>query len=251
MLKTSLSALLAVTTLFMPIAAESEPVAVVELFTSEGCSSCPPAETLLNELNAASLEADGPRVIALSFHVDYWDRLGWKDPYGDRRFSLRQRGYATRLEGGQSYTPNMVVNGSVSFVGSSRRNAQEAIAAALKAPVPVDVSAEVVSWEQGAVEVAWAVEGGATLPEGTQLSVALVEDGIVSDIARGENRGRTLRHDAVVRGWASVDAQASGHTALTLPEDMQAHRGAVVLLVQMADTGVVLGASRVPLVTDG
>ena len=235
----------------MPVAAESEPVAVVELFTSEGCSSCPPAETLLNELNAASLEADGPRVIALSFHVDYWDRLGWKDPYGDRRFSLRQRGYAARLEGGQSYTPNMVVNGSVSFVGSSRRTAQEAIAAALAAPVPVGVSAEVVSWEQDALQVAWAVEGGATLPEGAQLSVALVEDGIVSDIARGENRGRMLRHDAVVRAWASVDAGASGRTAVTLPEGMQAHRGAVVVLVQMPHTGVVLGASRVSLVDAG
>ncbi len=225
--------------------AAAERVAVVELFTSEGCSSCPPAERLLNELHAVTVNAEGLPLIALAYHVDYWDRLGWADPYADPRFSARQRSYARRLEDGRVYTPNMVVNGVASFVGSSPSDAKRAIETALAAVAPVGVTLNAQPDDASTLAVAWALEG--PLPAGARLHIAVTEDGLVSQVGRGENRGRTLAHDAVVRRWQSQEAQSTGRTELALPDDLQTGRSAVVVLVQDGDTGAVLGASRIPL----
>ncbi|MEZ6188499.1 MAG: DUF1223 domain-containing protein [Planctomycetota bacterium] len=109
-------------------------VAVLELFTSEGCSSCPPADALLGEV------ADAPGVFALAFHVDYWDHLGWRDPYGQRAFSQRQRVYSARLSGGRVYTPQLVINGAAEAIGSSRFQVRGALDRALARPAPATVA---------------------------------------------------------------------------------------------------------------
>jgi hypothetical protein len=174
--------------LFAFLQAAGAGTAVVELFTSEGCSSCPPADALLSEIAAEGT----PGVILLELHVDYWDRLGWPDPWADKRFSDRQRRYGERFD--QVYTPQMVVNGETQLVGSDRPLARAMIAKALAAP---QTELVVDARREGSVITAKA----AGAPVGTTLVAAIVEDGLSSDVQRGENPGAKLRHDRVVRAW--------------------------------------------------
>ena len=174
--------------LFAFLQAAGAGTAVVELFTSEGCSSCPPADALLSEL----AKEDTPGVILLELHVDYWDRLGWPDPWARSQFSDRQRRYGERFD--QVYTPQMVVNGQTQFVGSDRVMARATIAKALAAPQ----SALTVDARRAGETILATVSGA---PDGTTLVAAIVEDGLSSDVQRGENRGAKLRHDRVARAW--------------------------------------------------
>lgn len=103
-----------------------EPVAVIELFTSQGCSSCPPADVLLSKTITDAKE-NGKKIFAISFHVDYWNRLGWTDPFSDKKYSDRQSAYADQLNPGQVYTPQMVVNGEKEFVGSDQKALNDAL----------------------------------------------------------------------------------------------------------------------------
>ena len=134
-------------------------VAVVELFTSEGCSSCPPADAVLRDL-AARADETGEPIYALSFHVDYWDRLGWADPYADAAHTARQRATAAAggFDAGRVFTPAMIVGGADGFVGSNRRTAEARVAEALATPPPATVRLS-ARGEGGAVSVGYAVEG--------------------------------------------------------------------------------------------
>jgi hypothetical protein len=189
---------------------ERPPVAVVELFTSEGCSSCPPADAVLRELSA-SPEA-GRSVFALSFHVDYWDDLGWPDPFADRGSTARQRAYANALGGSGLYTPQMIVDGREAFVGSDRARAQHSVAAALSRPAAASVALTAAA--RGAeVEARYRVTGA---PGDAALHLALVESSTTVRVLRGENAGRTLRHDNVVRAFRSVPLDDAPSGAVTL-----------------------------------
>jgi len=159
-----------------------------ELFTSEGCSSCPPADALFTQL------AEREGVIALAFHVDYWNYLGWSDPYSQEVFSERQRTYAGVLDG-RVYTPELVVNGEVGLVGSQRRQVEAAIEEALRRTSSVDVVLTVRS--DGNVLLADCVLTKA--PPDAVLHLAVVERSASQSVSRGENRGRTLSHTNVVR----------------------------------------------------
>ena len=233
-----------------PLVAAPGAVAVVELFTSEGCSSCPPAEALLNRLHAQSQTPDGPPVIALAFHVDYWDRLGWTDPYGSRDHSLRQQVYSETLEGstftaGRVYTPQMVVNGTQGFVGSASGKAHAALTQALAAPAAVQVQLAAVR-DGDAVRLDWSLTSDRPLKGTTQVNLVLAEDRIVSAIGRGENGGRTLEHDAVVRSFEAVPASGgSGTLELALPPDVDAANLSAVAYVQAKPGGPILGGTRV------
>jgi len=174
--------------LFAFLQAAGAGTAVVELFTSEGCSSCPPADALLSEL----AKEDTPGVILLELHVDYWDRLGWPDPWARSQFSDRQRRYGERFD--QVYTPQMIVNGQTQFVGSDRVMARATIAKALAGPQ----SALTVDARREGEKIRVTVSGA---PNGRTLVAAIVEDGLSSDVRRGENRGAILRHDRVARAW--------------------------------------------------
>lgn len=164
---------------------------LVELFTSEGCSDCPAADRLLEQLDQ-SQPVPGAQIIVLSEHVDYWDRLGWRDPFSSHFFSERQEDYARRFRLDSVYTPQMVVDGTTEFVGSDGGRALSAIAAAAKAN-KATIALEYLSGTRVRVEV--------DPPPGhaSDVYLAVVERAGASQVLRGENRGRHLHHVAIVR----------------------------------------------------
>jgi hypothetical protein len=174
---------------------------LVELFTSEGCSSCPPADALLEKLDREQPIA-GARIIVLSEHVDYWNHLGWADPYSSAVFSRRQERYAQRFGISGPYTPEMVVNGAAEFVGSDARSAERAIRAALRGPqVAVRIAAPAPG--EGAVTLEVDPLPAATAPT-ANVYVVHAADHATSRVARGENRGRTLQHVSIARDLTIV-----------------------------------------------
>ena len=206
-------------------------LAVVELFTSEGCSSCPPADVLLATL------ADRPDVVALSFHVDYWDGLGWRDPFSSALATARQRAYARNLDG-RVYTPEMVVGGTVGFVGSRRGEARASIAEALGRPSSVQV--EVAAQHDGRnVEATYTADG---LTDGQVVHVALVQREAESRVVRGENGGRTLRHAHVVRAF-ETQTNPSGTVRFTLPDGLEVVGALVVAYAQQGEAGAIAGVA--------
>ncbi len=217
---------------------------LVELFTSEGCSSCPPADTLLRDLIATQPVA-GALIIALSEHVDYWNRLGWTDPFSDRAFSARQSAYAASATSGEVYTPQMVVDGHASFVGSDRTRAiAEITAAAARGKAEVDLR-----WtETGDLDVRLAP--GSVKPQ-TPVWVSIAEDGLTVRVAKGENASRTLTHDAVTRrlsqaGRADRTGGFRTFAPVTLPSGWRADALRVTVFAQDAGGPVLaLGSIRV------
>lgn len=231
-------------------AEEPEPFVLVELFTSEGCSSCPPADDLLAELSASPLVA-GTTVVPMAFHVDYWDRLGWKDPFGDPAYSQRQRTYAGLLKSESVYTPQMIVNGTVGFVGSDRRAAENAIGrAGRNAPARIKIVTAAVEGKQVKLSI------GLQRLEASDLTLwaAIVENNLVSNVRRGENRGRTLKHQAVVRVFQGDDythpAGEADSRILSLPWAAAWKRPqcSVVVAVQSKKTGEVFALGQSPIV---
>jgi len=219
-------------------ATEAAPIAVIELFTSEGCSSCPPADRLLLDLAAR----DDARLFPLAFHVDYWNRLGWTDPFSDAAYSERQRSYARALGSDRVYTPQMIVNGDEEFIGSRRVTAERAIQHALDAPAraTIDLHATV---ESDSVRINYSVVDA---PSGAMLHLALVQQEAEQSVPRGENAGRTLRHANVVRAFETLPA-GSGSKTLALPDDLDAENASVVAYVQTSGMQQIVGATRVLL----
>lgn len=176
----------------VPLAAAAEPPPVLlELFTSEGCSSCPAADSLLAAFARTGAVA-GARVVVLEEHVDYWDRLGWRDPFGSPQFSARQRERAARSGERRIYTPQLVVDGVTGLVGSDAAAAHRAIARAASAPKH---SLEITV--NGLEITVLTPRSGFPAPAAVHL--ALAEDRLVSRVGAGENARRTLRHHAVAR----------------------------------------------------
>ena len=223
----------------------AEPVAVVELFTSEGCSSCPPADRLLAQLAAESREDERP-VFFLAYHVDYWDRLGWPDRFAEARFSQRQRRYAAALGERRVYTPQAVVNGRWSMVGSDEPELRAAVERALElaGTVAVSVSAD-QGPDDGRLVVQVAGEGAASR---VVANVALVESGLETEVRRGENAGRTLRHSHVVRAFASAPLE-DGSVALELqvPDGGVPGKMLLVAFLQDPQSMRILGAASTGL----
>jgi hypothetical protein len=181
-----------------PPDANATPV-LVELFTSEGCSSCPPADELLSRLGRTQPVA-GADIIALEEHVTYWDDEGWKDPFSFEGATARQREYAQAFGGKEIYTPQMVVDGSAELVGSSRPDALDAIKRSSRKAKP----AIHLSWQEHdslAIQVDRIPGAGRG---GAQLFLVLAESMLHSDVKHGENSGRSLTHDGVVRQMAPV-----------------------------------------------
>jgi hypothetical protein len=233
-------------------AAERAPV-LLELFTSEGCSSCPQADEALLELSRTQ-PVDGAEIVPLELHVDYWNSAGWTDPYSQPLATARQEAYAAAGAGkgytGDLYTPQMVVDGTRSFVGN-RDLAQQAVAQALGRPKrPVHTAVQAAP---GGVDVH--LEVGAGPEKAAGLWLALTESGLSSRVTRGENKGRTLLHAPVVRSLERVaTVRAGGWTGtVRLPVAQAWRRDAlqVVVFAQEAATGriVAVGTARVPPLT--
>jgi hypothetical protein len=230
---------------------------LIELFTSEGCSSCPPADALLEKLDR-SQPVPAAEMIVLSEHVDYWNDIGWKDPYSSRQFSIRQGDYAHRFQLEGPYTPQMVVDGDAQIVGSDERQALHVTAlhanesAAKLAKVPVALSAPHL---QGADTLVVHVDVGSPRPpaklKSAQVWIALADDSDQSSVKRGENAGRILRHVAVVRTLTQVGTVEANNafskdvavsTANTTLQNLR-----VVAFVQEGVAGRVLGVASTRL----
>ena len=219
-------------------------VAVVELFTSEGCSSCPSADAVLGDI----VRAHDPRVFPLAFHVDYWNSLGWPDRFSSSDRTDRQHLYAGAFGTGSVYTPQMIVGGVDQFTGSDSAHAAASIAHALSTKPRARVSLTAESSGPRDVLVHFHTESA---PEGAWVNVALAEQGLVTHVLAGENRGRTLPHENVVRafGEAKLD-EADGTVRLSVPTDVDRSQAEVIGYVQAsAKPGqrgmAILGAARV------
>ncbi len=210
-----------------PAARADEAPIVIELFTSQGCSSCPPADRLLSKLAAAS-EAAGRRIAPLSFHVDYWNGLGWADPFSSAAWSARQEDYAGALGDGRAYTPELVVAGASGVLGSNATAVTRAIA---DAPPQRAVSAK-ASWQASHVTIE------ATAPADADVWAAIYEDGTRTWVPRGENAGETLASDRVVRSLVKVAAAGQTHAAEIALDPAWRSAGAVAF-AQRADHRIV------------
>lgn len=218
---------------------------VVELFTSEGCSSCPPADALLQKFDTQPFPR--AQLIVLSEHVDYWNHMGWTDPYSGSAYSERQTSYANRFHLDSPYTPQMIVDGTEEFVGSNLHHAQKAIdKAVVTAKLPVRISGVVLAGNL----VKAHVETG-TLPAQSRTAdivfvVAL--NRAESQVASGENSGRRLTHVAVVRGLVKAGSLEAGHSfsrdiAIKVEEGMNPSELRAIALVQEPGLGRILGAA--------
>lgn len=215
---------------------------LLELFTSEGCESCPPADELLIQLVRTQPVA-GVRIVGLSEHVDYWNKLGWVDPFSSVRFTNRQTAYATALHD-DTYTPQAVIDGRFAVVGSSRTDVLAAIRKAAGLP-------------KAAVELAWTPDLQITIPANPvaadgDVFVAITEDRLTSNVRRGENEGRVLNHDAVTRRVSSLGTTSrQGGFSRTVPiapmldPSWKRNELSVVVFVQSKGAVVALATSSI------
>ena len=222
---------------------------LVELFTSEGCSSCPPADALLQQLDRSQPVA-GAQLIVLSEHVDYWNHIGWTDPYSSRFFSDRQSAYSDRFRLSSVYTPQMVVDGTTEFVGNDSRLATQAIQKALaqqKVPVRVsEISLETPNLLRAHVDAGALTESAKSAKADIYVVVAL--DHAESQVLRGENGGRRLTHVGVVQSLTKIGRMETGkgfaqdvRVKLDSKTDLSNLR--VIAFVQEAGQHQVLGAA--------
>ncbi len=227
--------------LFLPLAvfaAEARSPVIVELFTSEGCSSCPSADQLLAEIERTQ-PVPNAQVLVLSEHVDYWNRLGWRDPFSAHGFSERQSSYADAFHHDGVYTPQMVVDGHAEFVGSNSTDAKKAIAeAALKQKAQV----EIIAGDKLTVNVEHVPGKG-----DADVLLAITETGLRSEVRSGENSGRSLNHTGVVRRL-TVLGQTHGGSFSTqaspqIAADWKRANLQAVVFVQDRKTKQILGAA--------
>jgi len=232
---------------------------VVELFTSEGCSSCPPADELLERLDEKQL-IPGVEVIALELHVDYWNSLGWNDPFSSSRFSERQNDYSISFGHSGVYTPQMIVDGTVEFVGSSKQQALASIAESARQPkakVQLQFGKD-RGGDANRVPLSLTVE---MLPEvatggHVDLVAAITEDRVASNISRGENAGLRVVHRAVVRELRTLETLRSNGPVevqweLRIAKEWKRENLRAVAFLQDRSTRRILGAGGLALGNGG
>ena len=225
--------------------AHAEPRAVVELFTSQGCSSCPPADQIIGEL------AKDPSVIALSLPIDYWDYLGWKDTLADSRFTARQKAYSNMRGEREVYTPQVVVNGSAHVIGSDRARIESAIEETKKADAVMSVPISMtLAGKQINISVAASGKGPAAAHG--EVWICSISKAVPIAIGRGENRGREITYHNVVRNLLKVGDWNGASDSWTVPLENIYREGvdAAVVYVQHGNRdkpGPMLGAAYTSL----
>jgi hypothetical protein len=219
--------------------ADNKGFAVVELYTSEGCSSCPPADELVAKIEK---ESSGKPVYILAYHVDYWNRLGWKDQFSSADFSKRQNDYATYLNLSSVYTPQVIVNGKTEFVGSQEGTLRNAIKAGLQKTTTALVELNIAGISQNQATLKYNAEG---TDKYTVLQVAILQKQAVSKVERGENSGRTLSHVQIVHKLQTVALSAnSGTVSVSLPHSFDAQSWEIIAFLQNTANGSITGAAR-------
>lgn len=239
-----------------PGAAGGRAPVIVELFTSEGCSSCPPADALLARMDETQ-PVDGAEVIPLAMHVDYWNYLGWSDPFSSREFSERQGEYAAAYKKDGVYTPQMIVDGVKEFSGGNERTALQSIAAAARERKAQVTIAHLPGRDEGDDVFGLSVELD-KFPKQTEgdpvyVLLAVTEGGLSSDVSRGENTGRRLKHAGVVREIKQLGIlpEASGpfrvETGIRIRKDWRRENLRAVVFAQERGTRRMLAAASFKL----
>ncbi|WP_299336744.1 thioredoxin family protein [uncultured Psychroserpens sp.] len=238
-----------VLTLFMiPLFFSSEtidtypPVIVLELFTSQGCSSCPPADELLTQIQ--NRDSDTP-VIAMSYHVDYWNYIGWKDPFSKEVFSNKQRLYSQKFNSSSIYTPQIVINGKAHFVGSNSREMD--VKLKQHAKISAENKIEIANLDKNGNEVRFDYNVMGRISNKLLRTVLVVEERITK-IPRGENRNRTLKNSNIVVAEDISELQNSkGHQSIAIPNIVNdKDELKLIFVIQNSDLDIV-GANQVKL----
>jgi hypothetical protein len=220
---------------FEALAGTDKPLTVVELFTSQGCSSCPPADAYLGDL--ANL-GESKRILALSYHVDYWDNLGWKDPYSNPDNTSRQRAYANYMDLRYIYTPQMVIQGKLQATGSDRQAIAAQIKTARKLP-GLDVRLQRKS------ESIQVILGKIESRVNASIFMVIYDKQHVTKIKRGENSGKTITNRNVVRSIKNIGSWNGEAKILSLP--LQGSGDDCAVLIQSRATGAILGAATISI----
>ena len=225
-------AMLASTMMAAGAHAQAPKVVLVELFTSEGCSSCPPADALLSRI--AGTQVAGSLVVGLSEHVTYWNYLGWKDPYSQELFTQRQNAYGDRFQLRSVYTPQIVVNGAREVLGSDSEAVTRAVSETAIPAMKIRIGD--VHVDGRTARVAYTLDGNA---QGAELFGVVAEDMVSSSVTRGENGGRKLTHVAVARNLVDLGKAVGGTVNVSVPDGMHGNWH-MVLFVQAKGQGKVL-----------
>lgn len=210
--------------------AESQQGVLVELYTSQGCSSCPPADELLGQL------VDMPGVIGLALHVDYWDYIGWKDTFGQEKFSARQRDYAHAAGDKMIYTPQMIIDGNARLVGNDPNPVVDAIKSAKAVPQSISLT---LSRQAGQLHID--AQTQRPLPAGTTVQLVHYLDTKTVEIERGENAGMKIDYHNVVTSWQTLGEWSGLQPLQMVADDAD---GPVVVLIQAAGPSTVLAAAQ-------
>lgn len=216
--------------------------AVLELFTSEGCSSCPPADELMGQFQK---DFGNKPVYILSYHVDYWDKIGWKDIFSNADYTKRQYHYASWLQKEPIYTPQLIINGKTDYIGSQEQNIRAGIAKALSKPATVNLDITAQQGKNRAV-INYKVSGN---QKNTLLVLALVQKSAKSNVKRGENQGKLLSHYQIVRNTISqrLTLGEKGITNLYFPKNFKTQDAEIIAFIQDSTTGAILGATKIDL----
>jgi len=226
--------------------AQDVPFAVVELFSSEGCSSCPAADLLVSKLTAWARQNNQP-VYPLIFHVDYWNSYGWRDVFSSAQYTARQNAYAHFFKDQGVYTPEMVVNGSDAFVGSDQEHLQQDLNRELNQPANVVLHASFKK-HGNKVTVKYSAQG---FSDGDVVNIALVERGLSTDVTAGENAGRTLHHDNVVKEFQTLPlTQAEAKASVPLDKILDISAASLIVYVQSPQTMLIKTAKQMDLEND-
>lgn len=231
-------ALVAGTNVFGQNKATKKGFAVLELFTSEGCSSCPPADELMGKIQKEHMDSE---VYVLSYHVDYWDKQGWKDVFSDADYTKRQYEYLKWL-GSSVYTPQLIINGKVGLIGSEETAVRNATKKALSMAATADVTLKAVQ-SGNKITVSHSVNGAS---KNSRLLLAIVQKTAQSSVKRGENANRILSHFQIVHHLHStaLAGNEKGTTTLTLPKGFTTKGFEIIGFVQDSSSGAILGATK-------
>lgn len=217
--------------------------AVIELFTSEGCSSCPPADAVVAKIQK---ENEGKPIYILVYHVDYWNRLGWKDVFSSAEYSNRQKQYATWLHSADGvYTPQIVVNGKSEFVGSEENTLRGAIKTSLANSPVAQLSLSNIQTDGHKIKLQYQT-GGNT--QNVVLQIAVIQRSAQTKVERGENAGRMLAHVQIVRSLQSVKLKhADGTAEISIPKEVNIHGAELIAFLQDDTNGAITDAAKADL----
>lgn len=217
--------------------AESKGFAVIELFTSEGCSSCPAADELVSKV----LSEGKQNVYILSFHVDYWNRLGWKDNFSQAAFSARQQQYSRYLSLDGVYTPQIVVNGTDQFTGSNETHLRSSLS---KMDQQSNLTVEALKTNDASIHVSYKIPAN----HGSLLNIALIQPEATTSVKRGENGGRKLHHVNIVRELKTIEtASAAGSVDIEIPTELRTIPFKVIAYTQQKNTFQITGAAELQI----